>query len=136
MVEQPARRGHQHIDATAQLVDLGIDLHAAKHHGGSQVQVAAIGFHTGTNLGCQFSGGRDNQRTHRALPLGQRCFTETLQQRQGKTSGFAGTCLGAGHDVLSLQNHGNGFLLDRCRFCVALIADRAQEFGSQAEGIE
>jgi hypothetical protein len=46
-----------------------------------------------------------------------------LQPRQGKTSGFAGTCLCRGHQVATSQNGGDGLYLYRRCFGVLLVGN-------------
>jgi hypothetical protein len=58
---------------------------------------------------------------------------QTLQHRQGKTSGFTGACLSSGQYVFAFEDEGYGLLLDRGSFIVTLFFDRAQKFGREAE---
>ena len=81
VVEEPPRRGHQDIDALAQLLDLRVDLDAAEDHRRAQREVAAVGLHALADLGGQFAGGGENQRAHRALAAGDRVVVQALQQR-------------------------------------------------------
>jgi len=63
-------------------------------------------------------------------------FYQQFQQRQGKTGGFAGARLGAGHQVTALQHRRNGLFLDWGWLKVALFCDGTQNFRVQAKGIK
>ena len=136
MVQQASRCRHQNIDAAAQFLDLRVDLDAAKNDCRFQRQVTAIGLHAFTDLGGQFPGWRQYQCAHRATTLVSRAAAETLQQGQGKAGCFAGAGLRTGQDILAFEDDRNCTALNRCGFVVALLADRTQEFGRQAEGIK
>ena len=56
MIQQASRRGDDEINAAPQLLDLGINPHAAKDHRRALVQMAAIGLHRIGHLRCQFTG--------------------------------------------------------------------------------
>ncbi len=136
VVQQPSRRGHQDIDALAQLLDLRVDLDAAEDHRRAQREVAAVGLHALADLGGQLAGGGEDQRAHRALAAGRRVVVQALQQRKGESGGLAGARLGAGHHVAALEDQGNGLALDGSGGGVALLAHGAQEFGRKAEVVE
>ena len=44
VIQQAAGRGHQNVQWFAQTRRLRVDVHAAKHHHGGQMQIFAIGF--------------------------------------------------------------------------------------------
>ena len=136
MIEQPARCRHQYVDTASQLVDLRVNLDPAKHHGRLQRQVTAVGFDALLYLCSQLAGRCQYQCAHGASALAGRSRAQSMQQGQGKAGGLAGTGLGAGHDILAVQNQGDGLELNGCGFGVALLVNRAQEFGRQAEGIK
>ena len=136
MIEQPARCSHQDIHSSPQLVFLRVDLHSAENDRSSKRQVSAIDFHALANLCSQFAGGSEDQHSDRAPAVGDRIFTQALQQGQREAGGFAGAGLSAGQYIFTFQNGGYRLALNRCGFSVALLANSAQEFGRQAESIK
>ena len=65
VVQQAARRGHQHFNAGFELQRLGFHVHAAKHHRRAQVGVLGVGLNGLGNLVGQLACGQQHQRTHR-----------------------------------------------------------------------
>lgn len=66
MVNQPAGRGYQNIQAAGQLLELGGVPHAAEDDGGGQVQPFGIGADVVMNLRGQFPGGAQDERPYLA----------------------------------------------------------------------
>ena len=91
MIEQPARGRNDNIDAPAQLVFLGIDANAAENGQRAKRQMPSVIANALIDLRRQFTGGRQNQGA--GAFASARAFTQTLQQRQSKAGGFAGTGL-------------------------------------------
>ncbi|BCS99127.1 hypothetical protein DSLASN_47590 [Desulfoluna limicola] len=54
---------------------------------------------------------------------------EALQERKSETCRFAGTRLGSGENIATLENEWDCLFLDRGSLLVALICDSAQQFG-------
>ena len=112
-IQQPAGGRHQDVHATAELVDLRVDLDPAEHHRRAhRRQVLAVQGDAFRHLGGQFAGGGEHQRAHLAGRRGG-AFTEALQQRQGEAGGFAGAGLGGGHGIATFQDGGNRLSLNR-----------------------
>ena len=96
-VEQAAGGGHQHINAFADFVDLGVHAHAAKHCSRFELQVLAVGLDRLFHLGGQLACGGQHQGAHRAALAalgGFPAVLQTVQHGQGKACGFAGAGLG------------------------------------------
>lgn len=130
-IQQTARRCHQDIDAAAQLHHLRVDAHAAEHHQRTQAQVFAVGIDVFANLRRQLTGWRQDQRAHRATALDRMVMlAQQLQQRQGKTGGFTGAGLGAGHQVTTFQHDRDSLTLNRRRFAIALFFNSAHNFST------
>ena len=110
-IQQTARCCHQNFDAATQFQHLRTDLHATENDGGAQVQILAISLDAFMHLGCQFAG-RCQHQSACLIGASTRAFGKALQQWQGETGGLAGACLRRGHDVMPLQNQGNGLFLD------------------------
>ena len=115
VVQQTARRGHQHLDALFQLNGLRLHVHAAKNHGAAQLGVFGVQRNLLGHLVGQLTRGQQHQGAHGVT--GGRCGTalvleQALQQGQRERRGLAGAGLGSAHDVLPCEDHGNGLLLD------------------------
>jgi len=115
VVQQAARRGHQHLDTFFQLDGLGLHVHAAKHHGAAQLGVLGVQRNLLGDLVGQFPRGQQHQGAHRVAGGGcgaALVLEQTLQQRQRKRCGLAGARLGCAHHVLPGEHHRNGLRLD------------------------
>jgi hypothetical protein len=64
VVEQPARRGDQHLDTALEFSRLRRHVDAAKDAGHSQLAVLGIRAHVGGHLIGQFPRGSQDQRAH------------------------------------------------------------------------
>ena len=105
--------------------DAAVDLHRA--HGA----VLAVGSHALIDLCCQFACWRQYQGAY--LALARRTGFEALQHGQRKARCLARTCLGTSENVVTFENMGDSFALDRRRCFVALFFDSTQQIGRQAE---
>ena len=136
VVEQAAGRGHEDVDATAQLVDLRLHADAAEHHHARQRQVLAVGAHALFDLRGEFARGREDQRTDGDAAfrvLGARHGSQAVQHRQHEACGLAGAGLRAGEQVAAFQDGGNGLRLNRGGGFVAMFAHGANQRLGQAE---
>ncbi len=133
-IQQPAGGRHQDVHATAELVDLRVDLDPAEHHRRAhRRQVLAVQGDAFRHLGGQLAGGGEHQGAHLAGRRGG-AFTEALQQRQGKAGGLAGAGLGGGHGVAAFQDGGYRLGLNRRRGGVTLLGNSTQQRIDQSEG--
>ena len=102
-VQQTARGCHQNIDAAAQLHHLWVNAHAAENHQRTNVKVFAVIPDVLANLCRQLARRGQDQGAHRATTFGVGFFMDqVLKQRQRKSRRFAGTRLGAGHQIAAL----------------------------------
>ena len=136
VVEQPARRGDDDLDAAAQLGLLRADVDAAIDAHRAQRQVLAVGLDRLEHLHRELARGREDQRAR--LVAGGRgagvgVARDAVQQRQREAGGLAGARLGAAHDVLAGDDDRDGLALDGRGFGVAGIGDGLQQFGNEAE---
>jgi hypothetical protein len=136
VVEQPARRGDDDLDAAAQFGLLRADVDAAIDAHRAQRQVLAVGLDRLEHLHGQLARGREDQRARRVA--GGRGATagvarDAVQQRQREAGGLAGAGLGAAHDVLAGDDDRDGLALDGRGFGVAGVGDGLQQFGNEAE---
>ena len=127
-VQQTSRGCHQHINAATQFHHLRVNTHTTKHHQRTNVQVFAVITDVFANLRRQFTGRGKNERTYRTTPFGVRLASDqVLQQRQRKARCFAGTGLGASHQVAAFQHRRDRLLLNRGGFTVTLLGNGAQD---------
>ena len=139
VIEQPAGRRDQDLDAPAQLVDLRIHVHASVHQGAPQRHVPAVVAEALVHLDCQLARRREHERAHRMArrrrrTAGVRC--KALQRRQGERGGLAGAGLRACHEVAPREHERNGLLLYRSRLLVSEFAHHLKKRGRQTEGVE
>ncbi|MNS89475.1 hypothetical protein D3C72_1234900 [compost metagenome] len=104
VVQQTARRGHEHFDALLQLQRLGLHVDAAEHDRAAQVGVLGVQLDLLRDLVGQFTRGQQHQRTHR-MPRGRGggvfVLEHALQQGQRKRRRLAGAGLRGAHHVLA-----------------------------------
>ena len=140
-VQQSPWGRDQQVAATAQPVDLGIDVDAAEHHLDAHRRVLAVGDRALGDLGGEFTGGREHQAARRAAVRihaadGNGIGAEAgqlLQDGQHEGCGLAGAGLGAGQDIPALQHGRDGAGLDRGGLGVALLGNGAKQLGSKPE---
>ena len=135
-VEQTAGCGHQNVHAAFDLADLRVHAHAAKNHGGVELQVFAIVTHRLFDLGGQFAGGCQHQSADgfaAKTVFARLTQAQLVQHGQGKRGGFACAGLGASQQVLSSQNGRNGLGLDGGRGVIAELAHSLHEGRSQIQ---
>ena len=130
VIEQAARRGHQHFNALFQLGGLRLHVHAAKDDGAAQVRVFGIQGDLLRHLVGQLARGQQHQRAHgvaRGRGGGVFVLEQPLQQRQREGRRFARAGLSRAHHVLPGQHHGNGLRLDGGHVFVAHLGHGALE---------
>ena len=140
VIEQPPGGRDQDVHAAPEPLDLRVDLDAPEDHGRALREVLAVALHALVDLRGELARGGQHQRPHGTgavlRRVAGRLAREPLQERQREAGGLAGTGLRRGHDVASGQYQRNGLTLDRRGLAVALLVDRAQEVGRQAEVFE
>ena len=139
VIEQPARRRDEHVDAAAQLAICGLMLTPPKIDGRLQRHVLAVVAHALLDLRRELARRREDQCADAARPFVRRrrgARHEPLQQRQREAGRLAGAGLRAGHDVAPFEHDGNDATLDRRGLRVALFRNATQQRGRKAERIE
>ena len=139
VVEQASRSRDEHFDAGEQLLGLRLDRHAAVDDRVAQRHVLAVGAEAVVDLDGQLARRRQDQRAHRMASgreAGVGVRGQALEHRQRKGCGLAGAGLGAAHQVAPAENEGDRLILDRGGYFVALLADGAQDFRAEPEGVE
>ena len=131
MVEQPSRRGDQHVCATVELALLIVEGHAADQEGDVQLVVERILDEILLDLRREFARRLEDQRTGHA-GTGATALEER-QHRQHKGGGLAGARLGDTDDVTAGNSVRNGFRLDRRRNSIAGRFNGRHYAGAQSE---
>ena len=130
-IDQPARRGHDQVDAAAQRLDLRAFADAAEDRRVAQRQMPAVGADVLFDLRDQLARRRDHQHAH-ACAVGRR-RGQPFEQRQHERRRLAGAGLRDADDVAAGEDHGNRLRLDRRRLDVAFFLERLRELRTEAE---
>ncbi len=139
MVEQPAGRRDEHVDAAAKLPHLRTEAYAAEHRHRGELEMLAVQPHGLLHLRCELARRRDDQRANRlaraasAGDEGRGLRGKSLQHRQHEAGSLAGAGLRAGEQVAAREHRGDRLHLDRGGLLIALFLDRAQQRIGQAE---
>ena len=120
MVEQPARRGDENIDAARHRLDLRAGFYPADDHGDLRMTELTVDAHAFGDLRRKFARRREDQRAAAFLrrPFAAGC--EFVKKRQNEGSGFAGPRLRCAQNIPSGEHGGNHLLLDGCGIGIAL----------------
>ena len=135
-VQQAPRGCDYHVDASCQSPDLGVLTDAAEYACVHQPGVAPEDGELPMNLQGQLSCRREDQRPRLPRSRARRIFVQTLQQRQRKCRGLAGSRLGYAQKVLSTQQVGDAHELDGSGFRVTHIFQCAEKFPADLQGVE
>jgi len=131
MIEQPAWRCDQNVDAAVELLFLVAERNTADQKRHRELVVLAIGLEILGNLCGEFACRFENERArHPRLGTSAR---QLVDHRQRETGRLAGARLGDAEHVASGQYMGNGFRLNRRRFRVAGFGYSLQYLRREAE---
>jgi len=140
VVEQPAGRRDDDVDAALQLRRLRAEADAAEQRHRRVAQVLAVGADRRLDLRGELARRRDHERAHgpagagaAVLRVRRRCGGQALQHRQHEAGGLAGAGLRAGEQVAAREHRGDGLRLDRRGGGVTVFSDGAHERVGQAE---
>ena len=98
-VDQAPRRGHEHLDAALQALDLRLVLHAADDDARPLTGVLAYDRGDLLDLLCEFSRRGHDERARRS-----RAHSDTLHERQRERGGLAGARLCGTNDVATFED--------------------------------
>src|SRR5438045_2843348 len=107
MVDQPARRGDDDVDAGAQLFFLRIERDAAVDGGDAEWGVLRVFAYAFLDLNAQLTGRRQHENARAA-----RTIEQPVDDRERERGGLAGSGLREPHDVTTLDDEGNGLFLN------------------------
>jgi hypothetical protein len=130
VVEQPAGRGDQHIDAAHQLVVLIVKRNAADDEGDVELMVLAVLVEAVLDLGRELAG-RLRISVRGMAPA--RGLAPACQHRQGEGCGLAGTGLRDAENVSPGEDVGDRLFLDRGGSGIAGRGDGGENLVGQAE---
>ena len=132
VVECPAGRGDDDVHAAVERLQLSEDRLATVDRRDLDAELAAVLEDGFADLHRQLASRHQHQRDRHDLGGG----VDHLQRRQRERRGLAGAGRCLAQQVLARQQVRDGLALDRCRFFVAEIVDRLQQFRAQAETLE
>ena len=132
VIEQTTGCGNEDVDAVSERRNLRVDGDAAKNDERLEGQVSTVGTNAVFNLSGQLARRCQNQHPYLAWP-GHPRGGQTIENRQGKAGGLAGTCLCAGHQVTSGEHDRNRLSLNRRGGFVALIGNGTKDLGYQTQ---
>ena len=131
VIEQPAGGCDQNIDAAIDQTHLFFHPDAADQQRNGQFVVLAVNLEVFLNLGRQFAGRFEDERT-RHPRLGAACGQD-IDHRQRERCRFAGTRLRRAQDVATLQDDRDRLFLNRGRLIVAGVRDCPEGFVAKPE---
>ena len=111
MVEQPARRRDQHVDAAHQLVVLVVKRNAADDEGDVELVVLAVLVEAVLDLGRELAGRLQDQRARHARP--RAALLQHGEHRQHERCRLAGAGLRDAEHVSPCEHVGDRLFLDR-----------------------
>ena len=129
MIEQPAGRADDHVDAAAERVLLRPHADAAVDRRRGERRVDREIVEVFDNLRRELAGRRQHERARRAARL----VDQPMQDRQQERRGLAAAGHGAGEQVLSGHRQRNRIGLNRSRTRETEIFQSLQQAGMQSE---
>ena len=131
MIEQPAGRGDEDVDAPIELGVLVAERHAADQQRHREAVIDAVLLEALLDLSRKLASGLENEGPRHARPRPPRL--EHRQHRQGEGGRLARARLGDAEDVAAGEDVGDRLRLDRRRFGVAGGGDGLLDFVAQSE---
>ena len=131
VIEQAARGGDQHIDATVDQLVLFAKGHAANQQGLGQLGVFGINVKVFRHLRCKLAGGGQDQAA--GHPRFGAAFAQQGDHWQRKAGGFASAGLSDAQNVFALQSVRDGLGLDRGWRFIAGFCHGLKHAGIQRE---
>ena len=133
VVEQPAGRRDQHVDAARQRLDLRPMADAAEHHRDGHAEMPAVGAEAFGDLAGELAGRREHQHAAAFAQRRPAVGGQAMQDRQGECGGLAGAGLGDAQQVAAGQHARYGLRLDRRGRGVAFVLQRLEDRRGEAE---
>ena len=127
VLEQPARRCDQDVDAALQLAVLIVERDATDQKGHRQLVVDAVFLEVLVHLRGQFARRLQDQRARHACPRAP--AFQARDHRKHERGGLAGSGLGDAEDILACDHMGDRLFLDRRGLCVTGVLDGLDHLG-------
>lgn len=106
---------------------------SAEYDSRSELCMATIRCEALLYLHCELTCRSEDERTDFAFFLCTRGRREELDNRYGECSRLAGTCLSTSEEISSLEDDGDGLLLDRGRCRISLFFEGSENRLDQLE---
>ena len=129
VIEQPARRGDDHVHAAAEGMLLRTHAHAAVHRGAGQRRMHGQRVEVLEDLRRELARRRQHERARRAARLAD----QPVQDGQQKGRGLAAAGLRAGEHVAPGHRRRNRLGLNRRRPREAELTDSLEQIGMEAK---
>ena len=136
MVDEPAGRRHEHVEALRERLDLRAMRHAAEHDGDRERQAGGEIAKALRDLACEFARrarGRARAR-RRAAPDAD--WRGVVEDRQRESGGLAGAGLSDADEIAARHQRRNGLRLDRRRLGVTFLGQGGHERRGEAEAVK
>ena len=133
VVEQPAGRRDQHVDAARQRLDLRPVADAAEHDRHGEAEMPAVGAEAFRDLAGELARRREHQHAAALAQRGPAVGGEAMQDRQGECGRLAGAGLGDAQQVAAGQHARYGLRLDGRGRGVAFVLQRLENRRGKAE---
>ena len=130
VVDRPARRGDDDVDAVAQRAELAADRLAAVDRQHPGAELAAVAVHRLGHLHGELAGRHE----HEGDRAGRRRSVDELQRRQGEGGRLAGAGGRLPEHVAAGEQLGDGVALDRRRLLVAERGQRREQLRVAGRG--
>ncbi len=135
VVQQASWRSHDDLRPLVQRAHLPVHAYAPVDGDRADGLAATVRAHALLHLQGQLARGHHDEGAHLAL-TGFAAGPQPVEHGQHESGRLAGAGLGAGQQVATAEDDGDGLGLDGRRLGVALLADGAQGLGSQPKGRE
>ena len=136
MIEQTARRRHQHVEALRERADLRAMRHAAEDHRDLERQARGEIAEALRDLAREFAGRAEHERARSELRRGARVREQLVEDRQRERRRLAGAGLGDADEIAARHQGRDRLRLDRRRLFVAHFGERVDEGLGEAEAIK
>ena len=129
VVDRPAGRGDDDVDATVEHLQLALDRLAAEHRDHLDAELLAVLEHRLAHLDGELTGRHEDQDRR----LGALGGVDAVQRRQCEGCGLARTRGGLTEEVMAGEQVRDGLALDRRGLFVAEVGDRLEQLRTQPE---
>jgi len=126
-VDEAAGRRDENVETALQHRALFAKGDAADDEAGGEALRGAIGVETLKHLKREFARRRQHQNAAFTLRRAAAVLRQMMKNRQRKSCGLAGACLGDAQQVATFEDHGDGAFLNRGRRSMAFARKRGED---------